>query len=95
MEKIFGQWMEWMKNMTGKGQMVGANRLQDNGKVLRQPRGASVSDGPYAESKEVVGGYVLIQADNFDEAVEIARGCPGLNMETAVEVRPVEPLPPI
>ena len=95
MEKIFGQWMAWMKKMTAKGQMVGANRLQDTGKVLRPPRGSQIFDGPYAESKEVVGGYVLIQADNMDQAMEIARGCPGLDMETTVEVRPVEPLPPI
>lgn len=87
-----GLWMSWIRGMNAKGQLVGTNRLNDGGKVLR---GASVSDGPYAEAKEVVGGYVLIAADNLEQAVEIARGCPGLEMQTTVEVRPVEPLPPI
>ena len=93
MQKIFGQWMEWMKGMQAKGIMAGANRLQESGKVLRGPRGATVTDGPYTESKEVVGGYVMILADNLAQAAEIARGCPGLNNDTVVEVRPVEPLP--
>jgi hypothetical protein len=95
MEKIMGQWMTWIRGMNSAGQLVGTNRLHEGGKVLRKAGGAQISDGPYAEAKEVIGGYVLIRADNLDEAVEIARGCPGLNMETTVEVRPVEPLPPI
>ncbi len=93
MEQIFGRWMAWMKGMKAKGDFVGSNRLQDTGRVLRGPRGTSVTDGPFAESKEIVGGYVLLTADNLKQAVEIARGCPGLDHETIVEVRPVEPLP--
>ncbi len=93
MEQIMGRWMAWMKGMGAKGQMAGTNRLQETGKVLRGPRGASVTDGPYVESKEVVGGYILINADSYAEAVAIARGCPGLDGEIAVEVREVEPLP--
>jgi len=95
MEKIFGQWMTWLKGMAARGQMVGTNRLDETGKVLHPSSGGRVSDGPYAEAKEVIGGYVLIAADNLAQAVEIARGCPGLNMQTIVEVRPVEPLPPL
>jgi hypothetical protein len=93
MEQIFGRWMAWMKGMGTKGVFAGANRLQDTGKVLRGPGGASLTDGPFAEAKEVVGGYVLISADNYAQAVEIAKGCPGLDMGTIVEVREVEPLP--
>ena len=93
MEQIFGRWMEWMKGMNAQGIFAGANRLQDTGKVLRGPRGASLTDGPFAESKEIVGGYVLISADNYAQALEVARGCPGLDGGTVVEVREVEPLP--
>jgi len=92
MELIMGRWMAWMKSIGGRGQMVGHNRLQDTGKVLRGPGGKAVTDGPYVESKEIVGGYILINADNYAEAVEIARGCPGLDDGIAVEVRAVEPL---
>ena len=93
MEQIFGRWMSWMKGMGAKGVFAGANRLQDTGKVLRGPGGESLTDGPFAEAKEVVGGYVLISADNYAQAVDIAKGCPGLDMGTVVEIREVEPLP--
>jgi hypothetical protein len=94
MEQIMGKWMAWMKGMGARGQFAGANRLQETGKVLRGPGGANLTDGPFVEAKEVVGGYVLITAPNLDAATAIARGCPGLEMGTTiVEVRPVEPLP--
>ncbi len=95
MERILGQWMDWIRGMKAKGQLRGTNRLQEAGKVLHPTGGIRLSDGPYAEAKEVVGGYVLIAAASLDEAVEIARGCPGLHAETTVEVRQVEPLPPL
>ena len=95
MEKIFGKWMEWMKSMNAKGQFVGANRLNDIGKVMRGPRGTTVTDGPFVETKEMVGGYVLAAADNLAQALEIARGCPGLDYDITVEVRAVEQLPHI
>jgi hypothetical protein len=95
MEKILSRWMDWMKSMNSRGEMRGVNRLQDTGKVLRGVRGAKVTDGPFVESKEVVGGYILIAADDLAQATEIARGCPGLDRNTIVEIRPVEPLPSV
>lgn len=94
MEKIFGQWMAWMKSMKAKGQFVGANRLDDGGAVIRPLHGATVSDGPFVEAKEMVGGYILVAAASLAEAIEIGKGCPGIaGGTTIVEVRPVEPLP--
>ena len=93
MEQIMGKWMAWMKGMGARGEMAGVNRLQDTGRVLRGP-GGEVTDGPFVEAKEVVGGYVLVNAKDLAAATAIARGCPGLAMSsTIVEVRPVEPLP--
>ncbi len=85
--------MLWMKSMSDKGMVVATNGLAHTGKVLRGPRGAAavVSDGPYPESKEIVGGYVLITAASLEEAVAAARECPGLDYPMAVEVRPVQP----
>jgi hypothetical protein len=57
--------------------------------VLRGSRGLSTTDGPFAESKEIVGGYVLVQASSLSEAIEMARDCPGLDYRMTVEVRPV------
>ena len=93
MEQVMGRWMTWMKGMGAKGVFAGANRLQETGKVLRGPGGKSVTDGPFAEAKEIIGGYVMVTAANYAQAVELARGCPGLDMGTIVEVREVEPLP--
>lgn len=95
MQQIFGKWMAWLKALKAKGQYVGGDRLDDAGKVVRSPRGASVTDGPYAEAKEAVGGYIIVSADTLAQAVEIAKGCPGLDYEGIVEVRPIEKLPPI
>ena len=95
MQKIFGKWMEWMKGMKAKGTYVGGDRLDDAGKVVRNPRGASVTDGPFAEAKEVVGGYIIVTADTLEQASVIAKGCPGLDYGTIVEVRPIEHLPHI
>jgi hypothetical protein len=54
-----------------------------------------VSDGPFAESKEAVGGYFLLQVNTFDEAVAIAQECPGLPYGVKVEVRPVAEVCPL
>lgn len=95
MQQIFGKWTAWLRGIKAKGQYVGADRLDDAGKVIRNPKGASVTDGPYAEAKETVGGYVIVTAGSLAEATEIAKGCPGLEYDTIVEVRLIEELPPI
>ena len=95
MQQIMGRWVAWMKGMKAKGQFVGADRLDDGGKVVRGPGGKSVTDGPFAETKEIVGGYVIVAADSLAQAVELSRGCPGLDNGTIIEVRPIEQLPPI
>ncbi|HVU34700.1 MAG TPA: YciI family protein [Opitutaceae bacterium] len=91
LQKIMVRFQTWMDGMMAKGMVVGTNGLDVTGKVLRGRRGASITDGPFAETKEIVGGYVLITAASLDEAVEAARDCPGLDYAMAVEVRPVRP----
>jgi hypothetical protein len=90
MKQIMDRFTVWMRNLSDKGIVVGTNGLESTGTVLRGPRGTTLNDGPFAESKEIVGGYVLITADSFNQAVEIARDCPGLDYQMAVEVRPVK-----
>ena len=93
MKKIMAQFGEWMQRMTSKGMVQGTNGLDITGKVLRGARGSLITDGPYLETKEIVGGYVLISAASLEEAVEAARDCPGLGYGMAVEVRPVRQRP--
>jgi hypothetical protein len=89
LQKIMAQFDQWMDHMKARGAVLGTNGLGPQGRVLRGPRGASFTDGPYAEGKEIVGGYVLIEAADFEQAVELARECPGLGYGLALEVRPV------
>ena len=93
LQKIMARFGTWMEGLYAKGIVAGTNGLEPTGKVLREPGGAVITDGPYAEAKEIVGGYLLINAASLDEAVAIARGCPGLDHRLAVEVRPVKPKP--
>ena len=95
MQQIMGCWMNWMNGIKAKGQLIGGNPLGDGGKVLRGATGSTVTDGPFAETKEIVGGYLIVAADNLAKAAKVARGCPGFANGTIVEVRPIEQLPPI
>ena len=89
MQRIMSRFADWMERLKSKGMVVGTNGLQATGTVLRGSRGVIVSDGSFAESKEIIGGYVLIAADSFEHALAAARDCPGLDYRMAVEVRPV------
>jgi hypothetical protein len=92
MQQIFQKWMSWIQSMKEKGQYLGGDPLEDHGKVLRGPRGGKVIDGPFAEAKEVVAGYMLIAARDFAHATEIAKDCPGLDNGGTVEVRQIMPI---
>ncbi|MEP6846281.1 MAG: YciI family protein, partial [Panacibacter sp.] len=70
-----------------KGNFSGTNRLYPEGKTLKP--GNVISDGPYAEVKEMVGGYVIVKAASLEDAVEIAKSCPNLLYGGNVEVRHV------
>jgi hypothetical protein len=89
MQKISNQWMVWFKGLTEQGRVVAGNPLEPKGKIVSGAHGRVVVDGPFAESKEAIGGYFLLQVSDMDEAVAIAKLCPGLSYGVKVEVRPV------
>jgi hypothetical protein len=94
MQQSFEKWMTWIKAMKAKGEYLAGEPLEDTpAKVLRGPRGKSVSDGPFAEAKEVVAGYMLIAAKDFNHALEIAKDCPGYERSCTVEIRQIMPIP--
>ena len=94
-QKIMGQWNAWFERLTLQGKVKGAQPLERRGKIV-SGKGRTVADGPFAESKEAIGGYFLLQVDGLDEAVEIAKECPALEYGVTVEVRPVaEQCPPM
>ena len=88
-QKMLGQFMGWLDRLTQEGIVKGASPLASTGKVVSGKQGRNVADGPFNEAKEAVGGYFLIQAENLDAAVAIAKQCPMLEQGLIVEVRPV------
>lgn len=90
MQAHMQKWMDWMKSLGDKGILVGGEPLQNNGKQVTGSK-KIVTDGPYTEAKETVGGYLMVNAKNIDEAVEISKGCPILDIEDGkLEIRPVQ-----
>ena len=88
MQQIADNWMAWFNRLKDEGKCVGGNPLEREGKVV-SGKNRVVSDGPFAESKESIGGYFLLTVGSMDEAVAIAQLCPGLPHGIRVEVRPI------
>lgn len=91
MQAIITKYSAWKEELAQTGLMLSGKKLQDGvGRVLRRHGGQhTISDGPYTESKEVIGGLFEIVADSYEQAVEIALQCPHLEYGT-VEVRQIE-----
>jgi len=89
MEKVVNQWMAWFKQLMDEGRATAGNPLAHEGKIVSGKNGRVVADGPFAESKETIGGYFLLKVGSLDEAVAIAQMCPGLPYGAQVEVRPL------
>jgi hypothetical protein len=87
-QKVMTQWANWLERLTLEGKVRLAQPLASEGKIVSWKRGQTVSDGPFAESKEAVGGYFLLQV-SLDEGIEIAKQCPVLKYGVNVEVRPI------
>jgi hypothetical protein len=81
--------MAWFEGLNQRGKTKAAHPLGAHGRIISGTNGHLVVDGPFAESKEAVGGYLMLQADNLNEAVEIARSMPTLKYGISVEVRPI------
>jgi hypothetical protein len=84
------KWNEWSESLRASGRLASAQPLSHppTGKTVRG-REKLVTDGPYAESKDLVSGILVVEAASLDEAAELARGCPILELDGSVEVRPV------
>jgi hypothetical protein len=83
-----GKWFAWVEKLTKASRYASGEALQPGGKHIAGPRKV-VTDGPYAESKELVGGYFVVLAKDLDEATEMAKECPDYELGGIVEVREV------
>jgi hypothetical protein len=90
------QWNDWYDGLAARGKAQQGSPLELHGRVVS---GAGVSqrviDGPYAEAKEIVGGFIVLSVAHLDEATEIATHCPGLPLGLTVEIRPLAPVSPV
>lgn len=89
MRAVMPKWMAWMKDLTDKGHIKDSGQpLAPAGKLVKGQQ-KTVTDGPFAETKDVINGYTLVLAKDLAQAAELAKGCPMLEGGGAVEVRPV------
>lgn len=85
------KWMDWIGGIAAQNKLFErGNRLASSGKVVK-PHNV-ITDGPYSEIKEAVGGYSIIKAHSYEDAVELAKGCPVLAFGGNVEVREIDQL---
>ncbi len=90
-QQVVNQMKAWFDRLTAEGKARAGRPLFHEGKIVAQKKGRSVVDGPFAESKEAIAGFFLLQVDSLDEAAEIAKEFPALEYGATVEVRPVAP----
>lgn len=87
-EQLMQKWLAWMKELTTSGNLKDPGQpLEEEGKVVRDR--STITDGPFAEAKDLVGGFTLVEAETLARAAELARGCPIFEVGGSVEVRPV------
>jgi hypothetical protein len=89
LQNVMGQWRAWFDRLIEREKIKSAHPLMDEGKIVAWKKGQTVADGPFAESKEAIAGYFLLQISGLEEALEIAKECPTLKYGMTVEVRPI------
>lgn len=88
MQASMKYWQDWLGGIAAQNKLVTAgNRLARDGKFMKTE--SLVTNGPYVETKESIGGYSIIKADSYDEAVELSKGCPIFSVGGSVEVRQI------
>lgn len=88
--EVMEQWIAWFERLNKEGKAKAGQPLATEGKIVSGKKGQTVADGPFAESKEAIAGYFYLQVASLEEAVEIAKACPGLEYDMSVEVRAVD-----
>lgn len=92
LQRVMTDFYAWVDGLTKQGVHRGAQPLVEEGKLVSGPRGTTVTDGVFAESKEAIAGYFLLAVPSLDDAVRLAQACPILEYGAQIEVRPVADL---
>jgi hypothetical protein len=83
------KWAVWIEQLAKAGKFTAGDPLAQGGKVVTGSK-KTVTDGPFAEAKDLVGGYLIVKAASLEEATEMARGCPIFENDGTVEVRAIQ-----
>jgi hypothetical protein len=89
LQKVMSSFLAWFERLSTEGILKKGQPLMEETRIVSGKNGRTVADGPFAESKEAIGGYFLIKADSLDDAVAIAQQCPMLEFGVVMEVRPI------
>ena len=89
LQKLIGQNQAWFANLTAEGKAKPGRALERTGVTVSGKNGRFVMDGPFAESKEAIGGYLTLDVETIEEAIAIAQSSPGLAYGGSIEVRPM------
>ena len=88
MQALTKKWHEWAANIAAQGKLSSnGSRLAAEGKVLKA--GGVITDGPFVEIRERLGSFLIVKAENLEEATTLAHGCPALDAGGSVEIRPL------
>ncbi|MCE9601801.1 MAG: YciI family protein [Gemmatimonadetes bacterium] len=92
MQRVMAQYQAWNTKMAQSGKLAGGEKLREEGGRHLSAKGGklTVRDGPYAEAKEVVGGYFLLDAKDYAEATSLCEDCPALAAGGRIELREIE-----
>ena len=92
MQQSLQKWTAWFKELCAQGHLKEPGHpLEGTGNVVHGKQ-KIVKDGPYAEAKDMVGGFIVVEANDLAQAVELSKGCPILEAGGSVEVRPIQTL---
>ena len=87
-EALAKKWKDWAGGIAAQGKLSSNGpRLAMEGKVLRA--GGVITDGPFVEIREILGSFIIVKADSLEEATTLAHGCPALDSNGSVEIRPI------
>lgn len=88
MKALSKKWKDWTTGITGQGKLAdNGPRLSLEGKVLKA--GGVITDGPFVETREILGSFIIVKANSLEEATTLAHGCPALEAGGSVEIRPI------
>jgi hypothetical protein len=89
LQKLINQNKAWFEKLTAQGKAKPGRALERKGAIVSGVNGHIVTDGPFAESKEAIGGYLVLDVETIEEAIAIAQSSPGLAYGGSIEVRPL------